>query len=168
MFREIRRKRKRLSEEETSVIMESCTSGVLACLGDEGYPYAVPLSYVYFNNKIYFHSAKAGHKIDAVTSYPKVSFAVIGEDTVVGEEYTAHYRSAVAFGTARIVKGEERKEAFAALVKKYSGNQPEEERRKAIEECKKAHIIAVDVEHITGKASPFRGKSKSGGSPAHS
>nr|WP_230633221.1 pyridoxamine 5'-phosphate oxidase family protein [Methanosarcina mazei] len=133
--------------------MTRCTNGVLACSGDDGYPYAVPLSYVYFNGRIYFHSAKAGHKIDAITKNPKVSFSIIDEDKIVSKEYTTYFRSVIAFGKARIVEGDERLESFTALVEKYSGNQSEEARNKEISRCKQAHIIAIDVEHITGKES---------------
>ena len=140
-----------LSTEDTRAVMGRCTNGVLACLGDEGYPYAVPLSYVYFNNRIYFHSAKAGHKMDAITRDPRVSFAVVDEDTIVSKEYTTYFRSAIAFGRARIAEGEERLEAFRALVEKYSGDQPEEARHREIAGCTQAVIVAVDVEHITGK-----------------
>lgn len=153
MFREMRRGKQLLSVEDTIAVMTRCTNGVLACSGDEGYPYAVPLSYVYFNGRIYFHSAKAGHKIDAITKNPKVSFSVIDEDKIVSEEYTTYFRSVIAFGKARIVEGDERLESFAALVEKYSGNQSEEARNKEISRCKQAHIIAIDVEHITGKES---------------
>ena len=131
--------------------MGRCTNGVLSCLGDEDYPYAVPLSYVYFNGKIYFHSAKAGHKIDAITKNPKVSFTVIDEDTIVSEEYTTYFRSVIAFGKARIVDGDESLEAFAVLVEKYSGDQPEEAKHKKINRCTQTYIIAIDVEHISGK-----------------
>jgi len=151
MFREMRRNRQMLSTEDTRAVMGRCTNGVLACLGDEGYPYAVPLSYVYFNNRIYFHSAKAGHKMDAITRDPRVSFAVVDEDTIVSKEYTTYFRSAIAFGRARIAEGEERLEAFRALVEKYSGDQPEEARHREIAGCTQAVIVAVDVEHITGK-----------------
>jgi nitroimidazol reductase NimA-like FMN-containing flavoprotein (pyridoxamine 5'-phosphate oxidase superfamily) len=153
MFREMRRGKQLLSMEDTVGVMERCTSGVLACLGDDGYPYAVPLSYVYFNGRIYFHSAKAGHKIDAITKNPKVSFSVIDEDKIVSEEYTTHFRSVIAFGKARVVEGDEWFESFAALVEKYSGNQPEEAKNKEISKCTHAHIIAIDIEHMTGKES---------------
>jgi nitroimidazol reductase NimA-like FMN-containing flavoprotein (pyridoxamine 5'-phosphate oxidase superfamily) len=153
MFREMRRIKQLLSMEETEAVMNRCTNGVLACLGDEGYPYAVPLSYVYFNGKIYFHSAKAGHKIDAIMRNPKVSFAVIDEDTVVSKEYTTYFRSVLAFGKARIVEGNEYLEAFKALVEKYSGDQPAEAKQKEINKCSQAYIIAIDIEHITGKES---------------
>lgn len=151
MFREMRRGKQLLSKEDTAAVMNRCTNGVLACLGDEDYPYAVPLSYVYFNGKIYFHSAKAGHKIDAIVKNPKVSFSVIDEDTVVSKEYTTYFRSVIAFGKARIVEGDERLEAFKALVEKYSGNQPEDEKYREISGCTQSFIIAVDIEHITGK-----------------
>ncbi|WP_019849961.1 pyridoxamine 5'-phosphate oxidase family protein [Desulfitobacterium sp. PCE1] len=151
MFREMRRSKQLLSREDTVAVMDRCTNGVLACLGDEDYPYAVPLSYVYFNEKIYFHSAKAGHKIDAIAKNPKVSFSVIDEDTIVSKEYTSYFRSVIAFGKTRIVEGDEWLEAFKALVEKYSGDQSEEAKHKEITGCTRAHLIAIDVEHITGK-----------------
>ncbi len=151
MFREMRRNKQLLSLEDINAVMDRCTNGVLACLGDEDYPYAVPLSYAYVDGKIYFHSAKAGHKVDAITKYPKVSFSVIDEDTIVSKEYTSYFRSVIAFGKARIVEDDERLAAFKALVKKYSGDLPEEDRNKEIAGCTHAYIIAIDVEHITGK-----------------
>jgi len=151
MFREMRRSKQSLSNEDTVAVMKRCTHGVLACVGDEDYPYAVPLNYVYFNDKIYFHTAKAGHKIDAIMKNPKVCFSVVDEDTIVSEKYTSYFRSVIAFGKARIVEGNEWPDAFRALVEKYSGDQPEESKHKEIVGCSKAHIIAIDVEHITGK-----------------
>ena len=151
MFRKMRRDKQLLAIEDTVAVMDRCTNGVLSCLGDEDYPYAVPLSYVYFNDKIYFHSAKTGHKIDAITKNPKVSFTVIDEDTIVSEEYTTYFRSVIAFGKARIVDGDESLEAFAVLVEKYSGDQPEEAKHKEINGCTQTYIIAIDVEHISGK-----------------
>jgi len=153
MFREMRRHKQLLPTDEVAAVMARCTNGVLACASDDGYPYAVPLSYVYYKNKIYFHSAKAGHKIDSIKRDPKVSFAVVDEDTIVSEEYTTYYRSVIAFGKARIAEGAERLEAFRALVEKYSGDQPEESKRGKIEECTQSDIIAVDIEHMTGKQS---------------
>jgi len=151
MFREMRRKKQLLSTEDTVAVMDRCTNGVLACYGDDDYPYAVPVSYVYFNDKIYFHSAKSGHKIDAIMINPKVSFTVIDEDTIVSEEYTTYFRSIIAFGKARIAEGDERFKAFEALVEKYSGDQPKEAKHKEITGCTQSHIIAIDVEHIAGK-----------------
>ena len=66
MFREMRRKNQQLSETESAAVLERGTSGVLAVLGDGGYPYGVPVSYAYCGGKIYFHCAKSGHKLDAI------------------------------------------------------------------------------------------------------
>lgn len=151
MFREMRRGKQLLSMEDTVAVMDRCTNGILACIGDEDYPYAVPVSYVYFNDKIYFHSAKTGHKIDAIMNNPKVSFSVVDEDTIVSEEYTTYFRSVIAFGKARIVEEDERLEAFKALVEKYSGDLPEEAKHKEVAGCTQAYVIAIDIDHITGK-----------------
>jgi len=151
MFREMRRNKQVLSVADTVAVLERCTNGILACHGDEGYPYAVPVSFVFSEGKIYFHSAKSGHKVDAILQNPKVSFAVVDEDTIVSAEYTTYFRSAIAFGQARIVEGEERRAAFAALVEKYSGDQPAEAKQNEIARCDHALIIAIDIEHLTGK-----------------
>ncbi|MDR1496153.1 MAG: pyridoxamine 5'-phosphate oxidase family protein [Clostridiales Family XIII bacterium] len=151
MFREMKRSRQSLPKEEISAVLDRCTNGVMACLGDEGYPYAVPLNYVYLDGRIYFHTAKAGHKMDALDRNPKVSFAAVDEDTIVSAEYTSYFRSVIAFGRARVAEGDERRKAFEVLVEKYSGDRPEEEKRKTIDDCERAHIVAIDVEHITGK-----------------
>ena len=81
--------------------MNKSKSGVLAVVGDDGYPYAVPLNYIYLNNKIYFHSAKEGHKVDAIAINNKVSFCVVAKDDVVPEELTTYFKSVIIFGKAK-------------------------------------------------------------------
>ena len=66
MFREMRRKKQKLAEEECRAIIERANSGVMGVIGDDGYPYTVPVNPFLMGNKLYFHSAKAGHKIDAI------------------------------------------------------------------------------------------------------
>ena len=101
MFRELRRKRQELSLEESLDILNKGTSGVLALLGDNDYPYTVPISYVYDNAKLYFHGAKNGHKIDALRKHDKASFCVISQDKIIPEEYTTYFRSVIVFGKIR-------------------------------------------------------------------
>lgn len=151
MFRKMRRNKQLLSIDDTVAVMERCTNGVLACMGDNDYPYAVPLSYVYLDNKIYFHSAKVGHKVDAIIRNPKVCFSVIDEDTIVSGEYTTYFRSVIAFGKARVVERDEWVKGFEALVEKYSGEQSKKAKQKEISGCTQSHVIAIDIEHITGK-----------------
>ncbi|MCE5196542.1 MAG: pyridoxamine 5'-phosphate oxidase family protein [Negativicutes bacterium] len=151
MFRAMRREKQLLSLQDTAAVMNRCTNGVLACLGDDDYPYAVPLSYVYDHEKIYFHSAKAGHKIDAILRNPKVSFAVIDEDKIISGKYTTYFRSVIAFGRARIAEGAEQRQAFLAFVEKYAGDQPEAARQREVDGCSQSYLIAIDIEQITGK-----------------
>ena len=70
-FRVMRRKRQQLSDAEAIGILKKCTSGTLGLLGDDDYPYAVPISYVYSEGTLYFHSALSGHKIDAIKHHDK-------------------------------------------------------------------------------------------------
>lgn len=152
MFRAMRRKSQLLSEEETIKIFEKGTSGVLAVLGDEDYPYAVPMGYVYCDSKIYFHGAKSGHKIDAIMKHEKVSFCVIDEDNVVPEEYTTYFRSAIAFGKVRIIDNEnEKRNIIEKLAVRYTPNDEEGRLKKIERECKILSIIELDIEHMTGK-----------------
>ena len=83
MFQEMRRKKQQLSDAACMELLEQCTSGVLAVLGEDGYPYAVPLSYVYDGRNIYFHSATQGHKLDNIREHPQASFCVIDRKSVV-------------------------------------------------------------------------------------
>lgn len=152
MFRDMRRKKQLLSLEDTIAVLNRCTSGVLAVAGDGGYPYAVPLSYVYHDGKIFFHAATAGHKLDAIARDPKASFCVIDRDTVVPEEYTTYFRSVIVFGNARIVDdAQEKRAALELLGARYS---PHHERGRLEEiEQKFDRLVVVElaVAHMTGK-----------------
>jgi len=88
MFREMRRIKQCLSEAETIEILKTCTSGVLAVTGDDDYPYAVPLSYVYKDDKLYFQLRQNGHKLDGIARNDKVSFCVIKNDDVIAKTFT--------------------------------------------------------------------------------
>lgn len=153
MFREMRRKKQLLSREESVEVLRRGTSGVLALLGDGGYPYAVPISYVYDGGKVFFHSAKAGHKIDAIRKCGKASFCVIDQDNIVPEEYTTYFRSVIAFGKVRILEDEkETREAIEKLALKYYPEDSEINRRRTIaREWTPLCIIEFSVEHLSGK-----------------
>ena len=152
MFREMRRKKQLLSVEESLSILNRMTSGVLAITGDNDYPYAVPLSYVYYDNKIYFHGATSGHKIDAITKNSKASFCVIEQDNIIPEEYTTYFRSVIVFGKIRILEdNDEKRKAIEILAEKYSPAL-EEGRLKEIEKgFNHMHMIELSIEHMTGK-----------------
>ena len=151
MFREMRRNKQALTAEEIAEILKRNTSGVLAVNGDGGYPYAVPLSYVYLDSKLYFHCAGTGHKLDSILRDDKVSFCVIDQDQVVGEEYTTYFRSVVAFGQARVLEGAEKLRPLVELCEKYYPGHLEQTRQKAEHALKNVSIVEVTIEYMTGK-----------------
>ena len=152
MFREMRIKNQLLPEADAIRILEKGTSGVLAVMGDEGYPYAVPLSYVYCDAKIYFHCAKSGHKLDAVKRCDKVSFCVTDQDRIVPEEYTTYFRSVIAFGKARILEDDaEKRSAIEKLAAKYSPEFKEGREQEIDKTFNAVCMVEISVEHMTGK-----------------
>jgi nitroimidazol reductase NimA-like FMN-containing flavoprotein (pyridoxamine 5'-phosphate oxidase superfamily) len=153
MFREMRKKKQLLSDAESIEILNSCTSGVLAVSGDNGYPYAVPLSYAYKDGKIFFHFAPEGHKLDAIKNNDKVSFCVIKTDDVIQETFTTHYRSVIVFGRARILTEDaEKRYALECLVEKYSPDFVKEGKSEIERSWNRFCAGELQIEHMTGKA----------------
>ncbi len=151
-FRPMRRSRQQLNEERSIDILRRCTSGTLALLGDNGYPYAVPLSYVYSDGAIYFHSALEGHKIDAIRSEEKASFCVVSRDEVHGEEYTTYFQSVIAFGRIHIIDDSEEKLAMARLLgERYNPHSDEALEQELAKGFSRMLMLRFDIEHMTGK-----------------
>lgn len=152
-FREMRRFRQQLSIQECETILARGTSGVLAVAGDGGWPYAVPLSYVYEEGKLLFHCARAGHKLDALRSEPRASFCVVDQDQVLPERYTTAYRSVIAFGQVHILEEPEQLRPGAErLGRKYYPEGPAQGLEREIDGAL-GHmaVLEMTVEHITGK-----------------
>ncbi len=151
-FRPMRRKHQQLSHEECETILNKATSGTLAILGDGGYPYSLPISFVYYNGKIYFHSALKGHKIDAIRSCDKASFSVIDKDDVRGKEYTTYFRSVICFGRIHIIDDDDKKMAATRLLgNRYNPNDDEALAAEIHKSYKAMCIIELDIEYMTGK-----------------
>ncbi len=152
MFREMRRFKQALSAEECIAVLERGTSGVLAVLGDDGYPYAVPLSYAYHDSKLYFHCAKIGHKLDAIERDDKASFCVVDKDDVVPEDLTSLFRSVVAFGRVRVLTDDDEKmRALELLAERYWPDHQQEGRAEIARQFERLHALEFAVEHMTGK-----------------
>lgn len=151
-FRQMRRKRQQLTQEESIAILQKATAGTLALLGDDGYPYAVPISYVYNEGKLYFHSALNGHKVDAIRKYDKASFCVIEQDDVQPEKYTTFFRSVIAFGRIHIIEDEKEKlEIVRMLGNRYNPNQDDALQKEIESGLSRLLAIRFDIEHLTGK-----------------
>jgi len=154
MFREMRRKGQSLPPEEIDQILEEADYITVAFHGDGGYPYAVPLCFVRCGDTIYFHSAKQGHKVDALRSDEKVSFVAIGEQRIVNEEYTTYYRSVMGFGRARIVDDPDEKLTSArALGDRCWPDHDAELDAELARGLDRMLMVAIDIEHLTGKES---------------
>ena len=155
MFREMRRKKQSLSTTECLEILTSGEWGVLALRGDDDYPYPVPLNYVFHKGEIVFHSARAGHKVDAIERDKRASFCVVEQSTLVPEKFATAYRSVIVFGTMRkIVSQEERSETLKELVEALSGHVDTASKHAEINSCwmrDNVEMFALTPEHITGK-----------------
>lgn len=150
----MRRKRQQLSDEESYAILQKATSGTLALLGDGDYPYAVPISYVFSEGKLYFHSALSGHKVDAIRSCDRASFCVVAQDDVKPAMYTTFFRSVIAFGRIHIVDDEAEKLAAARLLgNRYNPHQDEALQKELENGLARMLVIRLDIEHLTGKES---------------
>lgn len=81
-------------------MLQNSRRGILAINGDEGYPYAIPINFIYDqkNNKIYFHGARVGHKVDSLKSSDKICFTVYGNETIKKESWAPFLQSFVLFG----------------------------------------------------------------------
>lgn len=151
-LRNMRRKRQQLPEEETIYLLRHATSGVLSLLDESGYPYGVPISYVYDDNKLYFHSALNGHKIDAIRHSDKASFTIICKDEVHPETFTTYFRSVICFGHLRIIDdATEKLNALYLLGKRYNPNDEQALDTEIQSSINRVAVIEFSIEHLTGK-----------------
>ena len=153
MFKAIRRKNKEIDTDKSKALLLSCRRGVLAVNGDDGYPYAIPINYIYdkADGRIYFHGAKAGHKIDSLRKCDKVCFTVYGNETVKQEAWAPFLQSVVVFGRCRLVEpGAKADMLLKKLALKYypSDQLVDEEIARA---GKAAQIFEIEIEHLSGK-----------------
>lgn len=153
-FRPLRRADQELSRAEAEAVLREAKTAVLALSGDGGFPYAVPVNPLYHEGKIFFHSAPAGHKIDAVRRCGRVSLCIVAQDEVLPEKLTTAYRSVIVFGRARIVDQPDELRRIAELIgMKYAPEFPELCRR-AVDRAlgaRKMVCVEITVDHLTGK-----------------
>ena len=151
MFRDLRHKGQELSSQEIEEILLRNTSGVFALAGED-YPYAYPMSYLYYEGKLYFHCEKKGHKIDHIMNNDRVSFCVVDQDRIVADEFTSYYKSVILFGRARPILDEKKKLRTIRLLSDKFSPDREIEREEIIKKYFPAlEMIEVEIEHLQGK-----------------
>ena len=153
MFRELLRKKKEISKEECIEILEKEKRGVLSVIGDEGYPYGMPMNHFYNEDdgNIWFHCGKKGHRIDSILKEPKVSFCVFEKGTKKEHDWALLVRSVVVFGKIEIISDPETiAEITAKLSRKFTSD--EEYIKNEIEKFgKETLLLKLVPEHISGK-----------------
>ena len=151
MFRQMRRYKQELTEEECINILTKEPRGVLALLGDEDYPYAIPMSHAYSDGKIYFHGAKEGHKKDAVKKYPKASYCIVDKGIKNEDEWWYTFKSVIVFGKIRTIN--EKSEKIDKL--RHLGNKffptPEETEKEIKRLLDRTEVFELTIEHMSGK-----------------
>ncbi len=131
--RELRRRDRALGEEEAREILARAEHGVLATVGADGWPYAVPVNHVLSGDVLYFHCAVEGHKLENIVHDERVSFCAVAGATVLPEKLSTLYESAIAFGRAHLVRAPEAEKAITAWDRDTA-------------------VVRIRIEQIAGKA----------------
>ncbi|WP_425806060.1 pyridoxamine 5'-phosphate oxidase family protein [Desulfitobacterium sp. Sab5] len=153
MFRELRRQDLKMDNSTVVELLQKGEFGTLSTVDVEGYPYGVPLSYVY-NEKthsIYFHVAREGYKLDNIAANPKASFCVIGEGQTLPERFSVKFQSAIAFGRMSEVDEVEKREALVSFLTKYSKAFMENGLKYLEVDEMNCRVFKLEIEYMTGK-----------------
>ncbi len=151
MFRDLTRKKQMLSPVECKEILKQEVRGVLAVSGDYGYPYALPINFYFddVNNKIYFHSGKIGHKLDAIANCDKVSFCVYDKGYHKDGHWSLNIRSVIIFGRIHIVDNWS-DELMVDFCKRFTVDT--DYIYSEIEKFRSnTTVLCIEIEHMTGK-----------------
>lgn len=153
MFRPMRRKTRAISDEAAKALLLNEKRGILAVNGDDGYPFALPVNYFYDmeNGRIYFHGAKAGHKVDSLKKSDKVCFTVYGNSQYKEGEWAPYTQSTIVFGRCHLIDDAARTEAeVRRLAGKYYPDKSEIDGEIA-QSIRAVQLYEITIEHLTGK-----------------
>ncbi|NBI62668.1 5-nitroimidazole antibiotic resistance protein [Clostridiales bacterium] len=152
MKREMYKKERQMSEADVIKACQSGNHGTLSMIGDDGYPYATPVNYIYIDGKIYIHSAKYGYKVDCVNRDNKVCFSAIINAKVEQSKFTAAFQSIIAKGKIHAVEDEgERRKVLEQFIYKLSPDFVENGMKFVDGAIGKTLLLCMDIEEMTGK-----------------
>lgn len=151
MFRKLRKIKYEIPKERVEELIKTTEYGVLSTVGEDGYPYAVPVNYAYINGNIYFHCAREGHKLDNISFNNKVSFTLVPYSKVLSEKFDSEYESVVIFGKAEEVFDKEKIDGLLGLVYKYSPEYVEAGKAYIDRAQDKVRIMKISFDYVTGK-----------------
>lgn len=148
----MRRQDKKLAQEEAYELLNSCDYGVLSTMGEDGYPYGIPLNYVYYDNCIYFHCANEGHKLDNIFYNRNISFCVVDNVKVIPDDFSTKFRSAIIFGKAKkVIDQDEKKDSLIQILEKYSKDFMKSGEQYLEAMWDRTTVIKIEIEHMTAK-----------------
>lgn len=153
MFRELERKNKQISDDECIEILKNEKRGVLSVLGDNDYPYGMPMNHFY-NEKdgcIYFHSGKMGHRLDAIKKHDKVSFCVYDEGYRKDGEWALNIKSVIVFGKIEVIDDIDTIVDITTSLSHKFTDDDEYIQNEIRLYADKAMLLKLNVEHMCGK-----------------
>ena len=153
MFRDMLRKKQQLPEEECIEILKNELRGVLSVIGDDDYPYGMPINHFYCeeDGKIYFHSGRKGHKIDAMKSHDKASFCVYDQGFRREGEWALNIRSVIVFGRIEFIEDRDKIYEIARHLSHKFTDDEEYIEREIVHSGPGTLMFALVPEHMTGK-----------------
>lgn len=153
MFRKMRRFKQEISREECIEVLKNEPRGVLSVLGDDDYPYGLPVSHYYDEEtgNIYFHCAAVGHKIDAIAKHDKVSFCVMDKGYRKEGEWALNIKSVIAFGRAKLLEDRARVHEVCGMLTRKFTDDPEYLEKELRINGDRVQVVEITVEHMTGK-----------------
>lgn len=153
MFRPMVRFKQQISEEECIRVLKEQKRGVLSMIGDDGYPYGVPINHWYCeeDGKLYFHGNLKGHRVDAVERCDKVSFCVYDEGYKKEGEWALNINSVIVFGRiAKVTDEEKRIRIISDLTRKFTDDEAYLA-RELKGSLQRTLLLELTIEHMTGK-----------------
>ena len=153
MFRPMRRFKQQISEAECIRILNEQPRGVLSLIGDDGYPYGIPLDHWYCeeDGKLYFHGAKEGHKIDAIASCDKVSYCVMDEGFRKEGEWALNINSVIVFGRISLVTDPEKAKLICTNITRKFTDDEEYLAHELEQAFPRVQCLELTPEHMAGK-----------------
>ena len=151
-MKEMRRKDRAISEEESVVLLNKAEYGVLSTVTEDRKPYGVPLNFCFIDSRIYFHSAIEGHKVENIQQNRYVSFCVVGNTEILPDKFGTKYESVIVFGEVEEVFGKDKQIALEGLVRKYAPEFIEEGRKYIASQKDKTRVFRININRLTGKA----------------
>ena len=153
MFRQMRRFKQQIPEEECIDVLKTELRGVLSVIGDDGYPYGMPLDHWYSeaDGKLYFHCAREGHKLDAVTRNDKVSYCVMDKGFRKDGDWSLNIRSVIIFGRMKVVEDEEKKREICTNICRRFTDDEEYLQKELKNAFPRVCCLELTPEHMTGK-----------------